>query len=334
MLANLCRIELETGFLDEAINTAEETLGRGIESAVRYSLPAVLGIGARALVERGRADEADRLLGSTPPGEVVGVVGNYHVGRMRVNTALSRHDQAVQDAESVLARMRARRHAGLRLGDLAAEALLLAGQAERAIEVAEIGLLAACQWGADWTVASYERVLGLARDDGARLARAVELLEGSPFRLELANSLVALGAWLRRAGRRSEARPRLRAALDLSERMRAEPLLDTADTELRACGARPRRPLLTGVDSLTASELRVARLAAGGLSNPGIAQSLFVSRPTVESHMRSIFRKLEITARGQIGPALAVRKDHGGSTMRSAPGGEEGDGVSDPKGAV
>jgi DNA-binding CsgD family transcriptional regulator len=219
----------------------------------------------------------------------------------------------------------------LRLGDLAAEALLLAGRTERAVEVAEMGLVAARRWGADWTIAPYERVLGLARDDGARLAQAAQRLEDSPFRLERANSLVALGAWLRRGGRRSEARPLLRAALDLGERMRAEPLRETAETELRACGARPRRLLLTGVESLTASELRVARLAAGGLSNTRIAQSLFVSRPTVESHMRSIFRKLDITARDQIGPALAVRKHHGGSTMRSAPGVDKGDGVSDSR---
>ncbi|HEY8524481.1 MAG TPA: helix-turn-helix transcriptional regulator [Acidimicrobiales bacterium] len=74
--------------------------------------------------------------------------------------------------------------------------------------------------------------------------------------------------------------------------------------ELRATGARPRRLVLTGVESLTPSELRVARLVAEGRSNPEVAQALFVTRATVESHLAAVFRKLGVTSRDQLPAAL------------------------------
>lgn len=74
---------------------------------------------------------------------------------------------------------------------------------------------------------------------------------------------------------------------------------------MRATGARPRRLVYSGVDALTASELRVARLAAAGQSNPEIAQSLFVTRKTVEAHLSNVYSKLDITSRRQLSAALA-----------------------------
>jgi DNA-binding CsgD family transcriptional regulator len=62
-------------------------------------------------------------------------------------------------------------------------------------------------------------------------------------------------------------------------------------------GARPRRPVFTGVDALTASEKRVARLAAEGRSNREFAQALFVTQPTVETHLQHVFQKLGIATR-------------------------------------
>ena len=70
--------------------------------------------------------------------------------------------------------------------------------------------------------------------------------------------------------------------------------------ELAAAGGRPRRSALTGVESLTPTELRVAQLAAQGLSNSGIAEQTFVSRNTVAWHMRNIYRKLAIESRDQL----------------------------------
>ena len=78
-----------------------------------------------------------------------------------------------------------------------------------------------------------------------------------------------------------------------------------AKTELRATGARPRRIVLTGLDSLTASELRIAELACQGLTNREIAQTLFVTARTVEGHLTSVFRKLLVDSRDKLPAALA-----------------------------
>src|SRR5205814_4955480 len=100
--------------------------------------------------------------------------------------------------------------------------------------------------------------------------------------LERARALADLGALLRRRNRRTEARELLREALDTASRAGARPLAEQAETELRATGARPRRVVLSGLDSLTASERRIAEHASHGLTNREIAQTLFVTARTVD----------------------------------------------------
>ena len=82
-------------------------------------------------------------------------------------------------------------------------------------------------------------------------------------------------------------------------------MMDVASRELVIAGAKPRRDAITGRDALTASELRVARLAAQGLTNREIAQSLFITTKTASTHLSHIYRKLEISRRGQLAEALA-----------------------------
>ena len=152
------------------------------------------------------------------------------------------------------------------------------------------------------------RAAGLA-DGGSRgielLRQAVRLLEGSAARLEHARALTDLGAALRRAGHRAESREMLRPALDLAHRCAALALTERARTELIAAGGRPRRPVLSGLDSLTPGERRVAQLAAAGLSNRDIAQNLFITARTVEGHLTHAYEKLAITSRQQLPAALA-----------------------------
>ena len=136
------------------------------------------------------------------------------------------------------------------------------------------------------------------------LAEAVEVVAGSPARLEHAKARTELGAALHRANRRSEARDQVRQGLDLATLCGAAPLAARAETELRATGARPRRIALRGVESLTPSERRVAELAAGGPTNREIAQAPFVTQRTVEVHLTSVYRKLDITSRSQLAAAL------------------------------
>ena len=124
-------------------------------------------------------------------------------------------------------------------------------------------------------------------------------------RLERARALTDLGAMLRRRNRRVEAREILREAVDAAHRCGAKSLAAQAETELRATGARPRRVVLSGLDSLTASERRIAELAGQGLTNREIAQMLFITARTVEGHLTSVFRKLGVDSRDELPAALA-----------------------------
>jgi DNA-binding CsgD family transcriptional regulator len=138
-----------------------------------------------------------------------------------------------------------------------------------------------------------------------QLQQAAAMLEGSQSRLELLRSLVDLGAALRRAGQRLEARGFLTRALEEASKRGAAALAQRAREELLASGARPRRTALRGIESLTPSELRVARLAADGLRNREIAEALFVTGKTVDYHLRHIYQKLGGT-RADLAAALAT----------------------------
>jgi DNA-binding CsgD family transcriptional regulator len=162
-------------------------------------------------------------------------------------------------------------------------------------------------WGAPGTVARTLRVLGtLERGEGLHhLEEAVDVVAASPARLEHAKALLALGTALRHARRPTDAREPLRGALELADLCGARPLADQARSELHAAGGRPRTTALSGVESLTPSERRVADLAAAGRTNRDIAQELFVTPKTVERHLGNVYRKLGIDNRQGLGAQLA-----------------------------
>jgi DNA-binding CsgD family transcriptional regulator len=137
------------------------------------------------------------------------------------------------------------------------------------------------------------------------LEAALEVLESSPARLEHARALVDLGATLRAARKRSTAREPLLQGLTLASRCGAWNLQRRARAELAAIGVRPRTVERSGADSLTPSERRVAELAAAGVTNREIAQALFVTEKTVETHLGRAFRKLDVTSRRQLPDVLA-----------------------------
>ena len=180
------------------------------------------------------------------------------------------------------------------------------GSTDEAIALATEELALARDWGAPRTVGRCLRVLGtLKRDDGIDdLREAADVLEGSTARLEHAKALAALGSALRRARKPSDAREPLRRALEIADVCGAERVVGEIRAELHAAGARPRRTALTGVDSLTASERRVAELAAKGETNRDIAQALYVTPKTVEVHLTNCYRKLEIRSRRELPAAF------------------------------
>ena len=126
-----------------------------------------------------------------------------------------------------------------------------------------------------------EGLLGGTAGNGSHglaiLEEAVTVLASSQAPVELARAITDYGAVLRRAGRRTEARAQLERGLDLAHHWGARRIASRARAELVAAGAKPRRDAMTGRDALTASELRVARLAAAGRTNREIAQSLFIT---------------------------------------------------------
>ena len=195
---------------------------------------------------------------------------------------------------------------GWRGGLAAAEAAL--GNGDEAARQATEAVALATESGIDRGLGMTLRTQGvvLGGEPGLEaLRRAVAILAGTDARLEHARALVDLGAALRRANRRKEARKPLREGLDRAHRCGAAGLEERARTELAATGARPRKAVLTGVESLTPSELRVARMAAAGMTNREIAQSLFVTAKTVETHLRHVYPKLDVAKRTELAAVLA-----------------------------
>jgi DNA-binding CsgD family transcriptional regulator len=145
------------------------------------------------------------------------------------------------------------------------------------------------------------RALAATGDRIALLEEACSILADTPNRLEYTRALVDLGAALRRANRRNDARAPLRQALDLADRGGMRLLARRARDELHIAGARPRRTALSGVAALTPAEHRVALLAADGHTNREIAERLYVTQRTVETHLTHIFQKLDIAGRSELG---------------------------------
>lgn len=289
--------------------------GPGWELFQAFARSALLDV----LVERGELEAASSQLG--PAAEIASAVPeSVFTQPMRMSVArlaLARHqpEQASRSLADCAAWERAWGagngcYVAWR-GTAALNALALERR-EEASGLARGQVELAQRFGAPRQLGAALRAEGLVRggEHGVELLRqAVAELEGSDARLEHARALVDLGAALRRSGHRRDARDPLRQGRELAHGCGAIALAERAGDELRATGARPRRVMLTGVESLTASERRVAGLAAGGLSNPEIAQSLFVTRKTVESHMRSVFRKLDISSRTELAPLFPADRD-------------------------
>jgi DNA-binding CsgD family transcriptional regulator len=189
----------------------------------------------------------------------------------------------------------------------AARALVATGRQEQALELAEAATVLARRWGVPSTIAHVTRAAATARggiEGVALLEEAAGLMDGSPRRLERAHVLADLGEALRKRGRREEAREPLRQAFKLARQCGAARLAKRANVELQATGLAVRRYTPIGVESLTPSERRVAEMAASGMTNRQIAQSLFVTVKTVEAHLSASYDKLDIGSRRELKGAL------------------------------
>jgi DNA-binding CsgD family transcriptional regulator len=197
---------------------------------------------------------------------------------------------------------------------VASVALAQLGEEDRALALAQEELRLAEELGTPRAVGIAQRAVALAgppEERQAGLEAAVAVLENGSARLELARVTCELGAELRRRGERSAARDVLRRAHALAAECGATRLASRARDELTRSGARLIREPASGVEALTPSEVRVAELAAEGLTNREVAQALFVSEKTVETHLGRVYRKLDIKSRHALPGALADRQATG-----------------------
>jgi DNA-binding CsgD family transcriptional regulator len=242
-----------------------------------------------------------------------------HSGAMLL-LARGRLRAAQRSLDAALADMRAAGDIAVRIGAISPSSLawrseaalvhVARGEGDAALRLAREELELARAFGAPRALGAALRAAGVVMGgaEGEELLReGVDVLDGAGAAVESARAIVDLGALLRRANRRAEARDLLRDGLDIAHHAGAALVADQAEVELRATGAKPRRATLTGVEALTASERRVAELAAQGLTNREIAQALFVTARTVEGHLTHTFQKLDLSSRDDLPLALDAR---------------------------
>jgi DNA-binding CsgD family transcriptional regulator len=269
---------------------------------------------ADVLIERGELEEARALVESArldeQPAENMQLFF-LRGARGKLHLLAHAHEEALADFQTIIeiaAAGGAFNPAWLPARSLAALSLHQLGRDTEAAALIEEELAYARVWGAPVGIAVSLRTLGLVTggtEGLANLEEAADMLEATPARLEHAHTLVEHGAALRRSNRRIEAREQLREGVEIAHRIGAAALVERANHELAATGARPRKLAQTGFETLTPSERKVAQLAADDMSNKEIAQALFVTVKTVEVHLSSVYRKLEISSRRQLATALS-----------------------------
>src|SRR5712691_2701869 len=174
------------------------------------------------------------------------------------------------------------------------EAASRSGRRERAVEALESLSASTSASATPWAlgVEARSRAL-LAESDAAEplYREAIERLEPTRLRLDLARAHLVYGEWLRRAARRIDARNELRAAFELFTDFGMEAFAERSRIELEATGEHARKRTPATLDQLTAQEAQISRLAAYGNTTRDIAAKLFISPSTVEYHLRKAFRK-------------------------------------------
>jgi DNA-binding CsgD family transcriptional regulator len=296
----------------EADATAALALRDEVQGAQAY-LPCALNALVFAAIDRGTAGAEHLELAndffSTQPsvdlpyaqamearGWLRALLGDPEAGLAEV-LACGRRESRWVDNPTIVAWRATASAIALRMGDREQARALAAAELERAR-----------RWGTPRLLGITLRHLALAEEDERRLAlleEAVAVLEGSQAVLELARARIDLGMALVRAGRKEEGRELLTAGQQPAAERGAVPLVEKAHAELVASGARPRRSYVER-DALTPSEQRVAEMAAGGMSNREIAQSLFVTEKTVETHLGRAYLKLGVRSRRQLPEVLGV----------------------------
>nr|WP_304661695.1 LuxR family transcriptional regulator [Arthrobacter sp. zg-Y238] len=183
------------------------------------------------------------------------------------------------------------------------EAACRSGRPESAADALEQLTSRALASGTPWGLGLAARARALTstgRTAEEHFREAIDQLSRCRITTHLARTHLVYGEWLRREGRRQDAREQLRTAHELLMDMGAEAFAARAARELRATGEHPRKRSAQPTDSLTAHEMHIARLVATGATSREVATELFLSPRTIDAHLRNIFRKTGVTSRRQL----------------------------------
>jgi DNA-binding CsgD family transcriptional regulator len=300
---------LRRGQLAVAEAEGRTAIGLSVQHDLKFYEPFARALAGEALLERGKLDHAGAAVDSIDLGRIrgSGPSGLLLYVRGRLRAARGDRDGAASDLRECGDIYEAMGYCNPNiLPWRSALASVLPDRPDAQVLV-DTELDRARRAGQPRGIGIALRASALLGERGQRvplLREAVSTIRLSPSMLELARTLTEYGTALARGGERASARAPLQEAMDLAARSGAQPLEQRAREELRAIGARPRRERLTGVESLTHSELGVARLAAQGLTNRQIAQALFVSTKTVGTHLGHIYGKLSVNNRVDLAETL------------------------------
>jgi DNA-binding NarL/FixJ family response regulator len=302
------------GRLDQAERDAREAAALVDQGTISDYVDCALTRHAGVLLDRGEVELAEGAIadatgapypaGSLVPAQILALRGRIHAARRQ-------HQKAFATATEVgrlLAASGIENPSICSWRSQAAIAAAAIGDSDRARGLIGEELALARRFGA-------AAAIGIALTAAGRVATGTEALEllaeaeavlnDSDSRLEHARTEGYLGASLRRNGSQNQALATLRSALQLATSVGDEGTASLARSELRLAGKRPRSPAADGAEALTVAEQRVTGLAADGLTNRQIAEQLFVTRKTVEWHLRNSYRKLGIKSRSELAQALA-----------------------------
>jgi DNA-binding CsgD family transcriptional regulator len=255
---------------------------------------------------RGRDDEVTRLVRTNTSdfmtrGEGMGLTVSQWVTAMLYN-GRARYEDAFAAAEDATTDPHELWFSTFATVELI-EAASRSGRADCATEALDRLSESTRASGTPWAlgVEARSRAL-LSRTEAAeeRYREAIDLLEPTRLRFDLARAHLLYGEWLRRQRRRLDARNQLRVAHELFSDFGMEAFAERARVELQATGEHARKRTVDTLDQLTPQEAQIAHLTASGYTNREIAAQLFISASTVEYHLRKVFRKLDVTSRTQL----------------------------------
>jgi DNA-binding CsgD family transcriptional regulator len=286
---------------EEASALAEATDGRIVPPYGEFTVAAF----------RGREDELTRSVAARTEefrraGEGMGLTLSLWATALLRN-GLARYDEALEAAEQASEDPHELWFSQFALIELI-EAASRTGRNERAAEALEVLAESTSASGTPWALGVEARSSALLAHGGEaeKLYReAIDRLEPTRLRVDLARAYLLYGEWLRRERRRLDAREALRVAYDHFSSCGMEAFAERARIELRATGEHVRTRTVDTVDQLTPQEAQISRLVARGNTNREIAAQLFISPSTVEYHLGKVFRKLDVKSRTQLASRIS-----------------------------